>query len=159
VLEKDPQAAADTTKTLPLSRKSRNLDSILSRVVVFPQPARNVLHYQRATAIGGGSEEEIQFSPSQTQREVLIPDQSSMYQLEVPRGTFITNIPNESRSIRIQLLITFTGQPSDRNTYFYKVVLVARRYSDVEEMNRYFGNIRTESTDEGVVNNLGDLLR
>src|ERR1035441_9216488 len=39
VLEKDLQAAADATKTLPLSRKSRNLDSILSRAVVFPQPA------------------------------------------------------------------------------------------------------------------------
>jgi hypothetical protein len=42
VLDKDPQAAADATKTLPLSRKSRNLDSILSRAVVFPQPAREI---------------------------------------------------------------------------------------------------------------------
>src|SRR5438876_3525555 len=40
VLEKDLQAAADATKTLPLSRKSRNLVSILSRAVVFPQPVR-----------------------------------------------------------------------------------------------------------------------
>jgi hypothetical protein len=40
VLEKALQAAADATKTLPLTRKSRNLDSILSRAVVFPQPAR-----------------------------------------------------------------------------------------------------------------------
>ena len=43
VLEKDLQAAADATKTLPLSRKSRNLASILSRAVVFPQPARETL--------------------------------------------------------------------------------------------------------------------
>src|ERR1700693_3741453 len=48
VLEKDLQAAADATKTLPLSRKSRNLASILSRAVVFPQPA---IEFFRSNAI------------------------------------------------------------------------------------------------------------
>jgi hypothetical protein len=114
-------------------------------------PARRVLLFPKVTAVNENSEEVIPIVPPTGGAKVYLPGQFALYSASVPRGTFFTGLPNERRKIRIELVATYSGQASDKNVYFYKVVLLARRFADVTDMNKSFGGISVDSTDEGIV--------
>jgi hypothetical protein len=74
-----------------------------------------------------------------------------MYSASVPRGTFFTGLPNEHRKLRIELVVNYSGQESDKNVYYHKVLLLTRRFADVTNMNMSFEGISVDSIDEGIV--------
>ncbi len=113
--------------------------------------ARNVTLYNKITTIGDEPAQTIAALPPENKRTVLIPGQFITRSVVVPRGTFFTGLPNEKRKLRVELVLTFSGQLSDKNTYFYKIVLRAQRYTDLAHMNRVAMGLQAESTDEGIV--------
>ena len=154
-----PEGAYDRAYVTAVSPSSEFL--LYNYRLLGKVPAKNIRHYERATTTGDGPEREIKLPSSKTTAsEAMLPDQQPLTRsVEFPSGTLVTGLPNENRKLRIRLLITYTGELSNKNVYFYKVVLISGRFSTVEDMNRSFQGIVIESTDEGIVNNLDDLMK
>jgi hypothetical protein len=89
-----------------------------------------------------------------------MPGQYITRQQVIPKGTMFTGINAADGAVRIKLTVTFTSSRDINTTYFYQVALVARQHRNIEDMNRAaMGGLKTESTNEGVVANLDDLLK
>ena len=77
-------------------------------------------------------------------------------QVVVPNGTIFAD---QRGSVQIKLIVTYLGQ-TDQPTYFYETILRRERSSSPNEMNRSgIGGVTVLSTNEGIVQDLNDLIR
>lgn len=124
-------------------------------------PAKGITHYQKVIVLDEGGVETVVpiTSTTNTKGELLYPDQFATYVVIVPSGTVFTGSTNAKGSVRIILLMTYAGKDSDKNVYFYKVVLKVGRYANPEAMNQTaIGGLSVESRDEGILKDLNGLL-
>ena len=118
--------------------------------------ARRVLHYEKITLIGESGEQTVPIPPSITQQQVLMSGQVITRQVVVPNGTIFAD---QRGSVQIKLIVTYLGQ-TDQPTYFYETILRRERSSSPNEMNRSgIGGVTVLSTNEGIVQDLNDLIR
>jgi hypothetical protein len=124
-------------------------------------PAHNLKHYVTLVIRkDNGETQQVPLDVPNNQNEVLMPGQYITRQQVIPKGTMFTGINAADGAVRIKLTVTFTSSRDINTTYFYQVALVARQHRNIEDMNRAaMGGLKTESTNEGVVANLDDLLK
>jgi hypothetical protein len=125
-------------------------------------PARDIKHYPKIAIVDEqGRETPVSLPPSEFKGGTLLfPEQFATYTVIIPDGTVFTGSAPPRGTIRIRLILTYSGQESDRSLYFYEVVLKGRRYANPEAMSQSaIGGIAFESMNEGIVKNLDELLR
>lgn len=124
-------------------------------------PARTLTFYERVSIVNpDGSETNVPLESSLPEQIVLMPETTVLRLLKIPSGTLYTAPKKPAGSVRIKLLATFRGRQTDPHIYYYKVVLRVDRFATVEEMNsKRTGGTKTEMTDEGVMNNINELLK
>jgi hypothetical protein len=122
--------------------------------------ARGMKHFCRIKMTDAlGLETDVRLPEQPNKGEVLVPRQSVTRQVVIPDGTFY---PGEKggQDICIVLLVTYLGQQMDENLYFYRVVLRTKQFTQpAGSLIVGLGNVYVESSNEGVVTNLNDLLR
>lgn len=124
-------------------------------------PAHEVKYLAQITLTDNtGSEHNVQIQQAENNGEVLFPDQVTTRRIAIPDGTVFTAPAAASGHLRFTLVVTYAGAPSDRNTYFHKVVLRSARYRTLDEMNQSgVGNISPDFSDEGIVEDVNKLLK
>jgi hypothetical protein len=122
--------------------------------------ARGLKYFCHVSTIDAlGLETQVRLPDIPNVGEVLPPKQSATRRILAPSGTFYSEA-KARLSLRIKLMVTYTGQPSDENQYFYLVVLrTAQLTGPLGTVLPELGNMSIESSDEGIVQNIDDLLR
>jgi hypothetical protein len=142
--------------------KAPNGEILMYNVANTGEIAARGLQYfcriQTIDAIGLVTEIRLPDPPSEGS-QVLLPKRSVRRNVLVPDGTFYSEGKGR-RDVRVTLAVTFSGQPSDRNLYFYRTVLKVEQFAgSPETVMMRMGSVAIESSDEGVVTNRDDLLK
>jgi hypothetical protein len=106
-----------------------------------------------------GSRTRIPIDEEKDQSYVILPGQPPLTRAQaVPKGTVFTGFEEPKGLVEIKLTVTFTGQPTDTNVYYYQVLLEEHRYQSSEKMTEHPGGLRTKWTKEGIVADLNRLI-
>ncbi len=123
-------------------------------------PAKNIRHYRSVVRVDeNGIQTVLPSNQSENYIGLLFPEQYNGYSVTMPKGTLLTGKPGPQGYLKITLVLTYRGQDSDKNTYYYKIVLKALRQPDMDTLNRSFGGLKAEFADEGIVKDLQQLLQ
>jgi hypothetical protein len=85
--------------------------------------------------------------------DVILPQQYVVRKLYLPAGTFYRSDKTLS-SVRVRLAVVFSGQPSDKTDYYYKIAARIR-----QRVKPPPGDIAIESRDEGILKSLEESMR
>jgi hypothetical protein len=106
--------------------------------------ARNIRYYDRIELDGRLKSSD---DPSESDKgHVLVPEQFMNRGVNIPNGVFNFG----SGLVRIKLLVTFSGAPSDKKIYYYKTVVTQKQYADEADFAIGPSRMNIESQDEGV---------
>lgn len=118
-------------------------------------PAREIKQIQRATIIDEGKETDIVIPRPTSTDDILYKDQSAIFSAHFPADTVYTSQDHPSGIVRVILVMTYQGESTDPNTYFFRVVL---RFHRTQKL-KLSAEMTIESRQDGIVKNLDDLLR
>jgi hypothetical protein len=117
--------------------------------------ARNTKYYWKVVVTTDGKERTVPLAQGENKGLVLVPDQYITRTGVIPADTFYYG----HGEVRIKLAVTFSGEPSDPNTYFYLTSLKIKQHADDSALpGGGLGAIVVDSQDEGIVTNLQDII-